>query len=73
MAGESRRTVTIVGGGVTMFTEPGPVVTAAEWAAFRDGYAALARDAAAVVLSGSLPPGVPRTPTPCSPGWPPAR
>ncbi|MCQ0010820.1 hypothetical protein [Actinomadura madurae] len=58
---------------MTMFTEPGPVVTAAEWAAFRDGYAALARDAAAVVLSGSLPPGVPRTPTPCSPGWPPAR
>ncbi|URM94067.1 1-phosphofructokinase family hexose kinase [Actinomadura madurae] len=59
VAGESRRTVTIVGGGVTMFTEPGPVVTAAEWAAFRDGYAELARDAAAVVLSGSLPPGVP--------------
>lgn len=63
VAGESRRTVTIVPGGphaeVTMFCEPGPVVTAAEWEAFRDGYAALARDAGVVVLSGSLPPGVP--------------
>ncbi|WP_433472501.1 1-phosphofructokinase family hexose kinase [Spirillospora sp. CA-142024] len=59
VAGESRRTVTIVGAEVTMFCEPGPTVTAAEWAAFLARYETLARDAAVVVLSGSLPPGVP--------------
>ncbi|TDD86187.1 1-phosphofructokinase [Actinomadura darangshiensis] len=59
VAGESRRTVTIVGPEVTMFCEPGPAVTAAEWAAFQDGFETLARDAGVVVLAGSLPPGVP--------------
>ncbi|WP_433462110.1 1-phosphofructokinase family hexose kinase [Spirillospora sp. CA-128828] len=59
VAGESRRTVTVVGAEVTMFCEPGPTVTAAEWAAFLARYETLARDAAVVVLSGSLPPGVP--------------
>ncbi|MGI5421781.1 1-phosphofructokinase family hexose kinase [Actinomadura luteofluorescens] len=59
VAAESRRTVTVVGAEATMFCEPGPEVTGAEWAAFRAGFESLARDAAVVVLSGSLPPGVP--------------
>lgn len=63
VAGESRRTVTVVPlaapAEATMFCEPGPAVTGAEWAAFLGDYEALARDAAVVVLSGSLPPGVP--------------
>lgn len=60
IAGESRRTVTVVAGsGATAFHEPGPAVTGAEWAAFRDRFARLATGAAAVVLSGSLPPGLP--------------
>lgn len=58
-AGESRRTVTVVSTEVTMFCEPGPAITAAEWAAFLGGYESLARGARVVVLSGSLPPGVP--------------
>jgi tagatose 6-phosphate kinase len=59
VAGESRRTVTVVGPEVTMFCEPGPSVSGAEWAAFLGGYEDLARNAGVVVLSGSLPPGVP--------------
>ncbi|MGH3243779.1 MAG: 1-phosphofructokinase family hexose kinase, partial [Spirillospora sp.] len=58
-SGESRRTVTVVGAGVTVFNEPGPVVTDGEWAAFLRDYVALARDAEVVVLAGSLPPGIP--------------
>ncbi|MFC4055283.1 1-phosphofructokinase family hexose kinase [Actinomadura syzygii] len=58
-AGESRRTVTVVAAEVTVFNEPGPTVTAAEWDAFARDYGRLARDAEVVVLSGSLPPGVP--------------
>ncbi|MFI0368954.1 1-phosphofructokinase family hexose kinase [Actinomadura sp. 1N219] len=58
-SGESRRTVTVVGAEVTVFNEPGPAVTGEEWAAFLGGYERLAGDAAVVVLSGSLPPGVP--------------
>ncbi|MFI0482861.1 1-phosphofructokinase family hexose kinase [Actinomadura sp. 9N215] len=57
--GEARRTVTVVGAEVTVFNEPGPTVTDREWAAHLREYTALARDAAVVVLSGSLPPGVP--------------
>ncbi|MFB4309763.1 1-phosphofructokinase family hexose kinase [Actinomadura sp. GTD37] len=59
VAAESRRTVTVVGPEITMFCEPGPTVTGPEWAAFRASYRTLAGDAAVVVLSGSLPPGVP--------------
>jgi len=62
VAGESRRTVTVVdaqAGEATGFWEPGPMVTEAEWEALlRDVTAELAR-AGAAVLSGSLPPGVP--------------
>ncbi|WUI02703.1 hexose kinase [Spirillospora sp. NBC_00431] len=62
-SGESRRTVTLVdtgaGGEATVFNEAGPMVTGDEWAAFLRDYTSLAGDAAVVVLSGSLPPGVP--------------
>jgi tagatose 6-phosphate kinase len=60
--GESRRAVTVVCGeaaDATVFNEPGPQVTAAEWAAFLTHFQDLAERADAVVLAGSLPPGVP--------------
>jgi tagatose 6-phosphate kinase len=69
-AGSTRRTVAIVAadtgdtgdtGDTTMFNEPGPIVSPAEWAAFLDVYRELlaAPDATAVALCGSLPPGLP--------------
>ena len=61
-AGETRRTFTVVDGraGTTaLFSEPGPEISAAEYALFTGAYAAALPGAAAVVLSGSLPPGVP--------------
>jgi tagatose 6-phosphate kinase len=70
ISGESRRTVTVVsdpagagatGAEATMFTEPGPLVSTAEWADFVAGYTELVATATVVVLSGSLPPGVPDT------------
>jgi tagatose 6-phosphate kinase len=68
VAGTTRRTVAVVDaaadgaatGGVTGFWEPGPEVTAAEWERFVADFRAALPDALAVVLSGSLPPGVPR-------------
>lgn len=62
VAGESRRTFTVVSaeaGDATVFNEPGPQVTAAEWDAFRVHYRRLVGRAEVVVLSGSLPPGLP--------------
>jgi tagatose 6-phosphate kinase len=62
IAGESRRTVAVVqrsGSGATLLNEPGPPVSASEWARFRARFAELAADAAAVVLSGSLPEELP--------------
>ena len=63
IAGETRQTVTIVdsgrGGHPTELREPGPTVTADEWTRFQGRYARLAAEASVVVLSGSLPPGVP--------------
>lgn len=61
-AGETRRTLIVLedaGGEPTGIYEPGPRISAGEWAAFVDAYRALAARAGAVVLSGSLPPGVP--------------
>ncbi len=60
MAGPSRRTVTIVSdGAATAVNEPGPDVSISDWADFVGGYHALAARASVVVLSGSLPGGLP--------------
>jgi 1-phosphofructokinase family hexose kinase len=64
IAGATRRTVGVVDertGDTTMFNEPGPVVSAAEWTAFLGTYRELlgSGEADAVALCGSLPPGLP--------------
>lgn len=60
MAGESRRTVTIVSeGAATAVNEPGPPLSISEWADFVGGFHALAARASVVVLSGSLPGNLP--------------
>jgi tagatose 6-phosphate kinase len=59
--GETRRTFTIVDGrtgDAALFSEPGPRIAADGYAEFRDRYAAVLAGCAAVVLSGSLPPGL---------------
>ncbi|AHH95503.1 1-phosphofructokinase family hexose kinase [Kutzneria albida] len=64
VAGDTRRTVTVVAGDVgdaTVFNEPGPRVGEREWAEFLAHYRESVRGAQAVVLSGSVPPGVPVT------------
>ncbi|HVK21803.1 MAG TPA: hexose kinase [Actinokineospora sp.] len=59
VAGETRRTVSVVADGdATVFNEPGPVITAEEWAGFRRHLGGLLAGADVVVLSGSLPPGL---------------
>ncbi|MFZ0186857.1 MAG: hexose kinase [Streptosporangiaceae bacterium] len=61
-AGGSRRTVSafsVQDAAVTAYNENGPQVTGAEWALFADRFAELARGARLVVLSGSLPGGLP--------------
>src|SRR3954453_20620851 len=58
IASETRRTVSVVDDAdATGFWEPGPVVTPGEWDAFLGAFGSLSADA--VVLSGSLPHGVP--------------
>jgi tagatose 6-phosphate kinase len=60
--GESRQTVTVVDGArATVLNEPGPRVSAQEWARFVALYVERVVTAEVVVLSGSLPPGVPHT------------
>ncbi|MED7927611.1 1-phosphofructokinase family hexose kinase [Nonomuraea sp. LP-02] len=63
VAGDSRTTLAVSETGerpaTTLFNEPGPEVTGEELAAFTRHYTALAADAEVVVLSGSLPRGVP--------------
>ena len=59
--GETRRTFTVVDGRTghtAAFNEPGPVIAAEAYAEFRDQYASALARCAAVVLSGSLPPGL---------------
>jgi tagatose 6-phosphate kinase len=60
ISGETRRTFTVVDGrgGTALFSEAGPEVGAAEFARFRADYEQALAGAAAVVLSGSLPPGL---------------
>ncbi|MGW6454471.1 1-phosphofructokinase family hexose kinase [Streptomyces sp. NPDC055078] len=61
VAGTTRRTIAVVdsaGGDTTQLNEPGPTVAPGEWAAFLDVYGSLLRDASAVALCGSLPPGI---------------
>jgi tagatose 6-phosphate kinase len=60
IAGETRRTVVVAAAQTTTgLWEPGPEVTDAEWARFRHDYTTLLDRADLVVLSGSLPPGIP--------------
>ncbi|MFJ8696328.1 1-phosphofructokinase family hexose kinase [Streptomyces roseolilacinus] len=60
-SGATRRTVAVVdtaSGDATQFSEPGPVITPAEWAALVSSYEELLDGARAVALCGSLPRGV---------------
>jgi tagatose 6-phosphate kinase len=60
--GETRRTFTVVdgrSGDAAAFNEPGPHVAPAEFAEFTVQYEKVLAKTAAVVLSGSLPPGLP--------------
>jgi tagatose 6-phosphate kinase len=60
IAGETRRTVAVADRtDATGFWEPGPAVSEPEWAAFVAGFRELLAGADVVVLSGSLPPGLP--------------
>ncbi|MFI5632840.1 1-phosphofructokinase family hexose kinase [Streptomyces sp. NPDC051664] len=61
VAGNTRRTIAVVDastGDTTQLNEPGPLVTAGEWAAFLTTYRKLLAEADAVALCGSLPPGI---------------
>jgi tagatose 6-phosphate kinase len=62
IAGETRRTFAVVDTGrgeVALFNEPGPPVSAAEYERLRATYQQALAGCEAVVLSGSLPVGVP--------------
>jgi tagatose 6-phosphate kinase len=61
VSGETRRTFSVVDGrgAVALFNEPGPQVSAAEFKRFRADFCAALAGASVVVLSGSLPPGLP--------------
>ena len=62
IAGETRRTVALHTDGqgeTTELLEPGPEITPLEWFRFVDVYVETIQAASVVVLSGSLPPGLP--------------
>ncbi|MFB9966914.1 1-phosphofructokinase family hexose kinase [Sinosporangium siamense] len=62
IGGEIRRTLAVVDtvtNTVTMLNEPGPVIAPHEWAELCDRVHSLLSHARVLVLSGSLPPGVP--------------
>jgi tagatose 6-phosphate kinase len=60
--GESRQTVTVVDeAGATVLNEPGPRISPHEWTRFFALFAERVAAAKVVVLSGSLPPGMPPT------------
>ncbi len=57
---ESRQTVAVVDAErTTLFNEPGPEITGAEWELFVAAFVNAIATSRCVVLSGSLPPGVP--------------
>jgi tagatose 6-phosphate kinase len=59
---DTRRTVTVVendSGRATVLTEPGPAAGSVDWPALLEHLDSLLAGAAVVVLTGSLPPGVP--------------
>ncbi|MFG3528734.1 1-phosphofructokinase family hexose kinase [Streptomyces sp. NPDC047917] len=61
VAGNTRRTIAVVDrttGDTTQLNEPGPLVSADEWAALLGRYEELLAGADAVALCGSLPPGI---------------
>lgn len=59
--GETRTSVIVVGDGgeTTVINEPGPILSEREWERFVADVADAASEAAAVCISGSLPPGSP--------------
>jgi tagatose 6-phosphate kinase len=61
VSGTPRQTVTVTAqdGTTTAFDEPGPLVSAQEWEDFERHIAGLLDAASILVMSGSLPPGVP--------------
>jgi tagatose 6-phosphate kinase len=62
ITGDSRRTLSVFDEGTAhtaIFNEPGPTVGPREWQRFIDRFIDLVAEAHAVVLSGSLPPGLP--------------
>jgi tagatose 6-phosphate kinase len=61
IAGESRQTIVVVdaAGQATGFSEAGPHPSGAEWAALRARLDGLLGQASALVIAGSVPPGVP--------------
>jgi tagatose 6-phosphate kinase len=60
ITGPTRRTVVVVDPtDATVLNEPGPPLSGTEWAAVLERYQALLPTADLVVMSGSLPPGVP--------------
>jgi len=62
IAGETRRTLAVIDrdrGQTALFNEPGPRVSPAEYAALQARYQAELAASMAVVLTGSLPPGLP--------------
>jgi tagatose 6-phosphate kinase len=64
IAGETRRTFAVVDTrrrDTALFNEPGPRVSAAEYGGFLVLYDSALAGCSAVVLSGSLPPGLPRS------------
>jgi tagatose 6-phosphate kinase len=57
---DTRQTVTVVDDAdATVFNEPGPAVTEADWARFTATFDELVAGAEVAVLSGSVPPGTP--------------
>lgn len=62
IAGATRRTVVVTDGReATGFWEPGPIVTPQEWDGFKAQFRLLLKGSRVVVLSGSLPRGLPES------------